>query len=226
MKKLLALFIVLLVTVCMLISCGDEVEIVGNNNDNQEEPKETEIVRKKDEEKILGQWESELDFSKNISEIASGGDEEIAKYINVGVLKTAYIFDFDKEGNITISIDEEAFQKKLDTVREAITEGYTKYYQAFLEANGFDMTVDEYLEETGVAIEDHVIEALDPDTLFSKVEKLTTIGKYRLEDGKIFIDEKPIIYCFNSDTVLILMLDVSQMNEEASFFFPMTLEKK
>lgn len=226
MKKILALFLASVMISCSLASCGEKSKDTANNNNDREETTATEKAIKNPEERILGLWEAELDFSENISELTSDGDEELAKYLTVDGLKTTYTFDFDKEGNVKISVDEEAFQKKLETMREDIASGYTAYYEAMLKKDGFDMTVEEYFDETGITMEQLVDEALDSDSLLSAIGKLATVGKYRLEGERIFIDEEPMIYCFNSDTVLVFMLDVSQMTDEASLFFPITLMKK
>ena len=160
MKKITA-FLLALVMALSLAACGS----------------------KDDSKQLVGTWQCALDLTEKMDEeMAANLGTEYTSEVPVSLYLTTV---FNEDGTFSMSPD-----------LDATTESLNAYIQALKPALvDRGMTRDEFdsaLADSGLTVEsqvDSVLALFDVSTLLSDVESELDSGKYKLEDGRLYLAE-------------------------------------
>ncbi len=196
---------------------------------------------KSPEEKIVGKWTAELDFSSYMNSIHSESDLD-ASVIPDTAINAYMIFEFDGE-KCSMYYDKEktveSINKYLDDFKALLTEYLYKQYEATgLSREEID---SQFKTLYGISIEElaemTVWSTMDAEQIAASItEEGTAEGYYQLKEDKIYIaDAKELLetadyysYSFDGDKLLISGASNEAFFssfEEAGIEFPLTFEK-
>ena len=185
----------------------------------------TACAEKPDNKKIIGSWNASVDMTDKLNEsTASFGD------ITVESFKFDLTFTFNEDGTFALAIDEESFKESFSAIKPTLVSALESSMEAMAEA--FGVTVEDLLE--GQSVEDIINEAFSSKTFG---EALTKDGKYKIEEGKLYVADKDaaeigesvyFTYEFKGSDELTLNSYVGadeddQLNQ--MLVFPLTLKK-
>ncbi len=198
MKRTLTSILSLILALAMVfvfVGCDTNKK---SDDDDDDDKKSSTVEKLSDEEVFVGDWTAEYDVADMINDEFAGEDEEMAKYLKISEFALTFNFEFDDEGIYTMEVDQDAFEDTLDSFKKDLEEGMRKYFEALLEEQGLDMSVDELLETQGMSFDDMLDEMFADDTideLFSEYTEMETEGQYKVDDGMLYtsddVDDKP-----------------------------------
>lgn len=147
-----------------------------------------------DEERIIGTWKAEVDckdwFMESFME-GSDSDEEtkkIAEYIKIDSFKMTLVMTFNEDGTYSMGADPETVIKAMEGIKEDVRQGMENYLSdMFEELLGEPVTGDDLKEFLDPMME----EAFGEKAMNELVDEVgeTAEGRYKIEDGKIYISE-------------------------------------
>ncbi len=172
MKNLLTKLMVAVLCLCLVLAfaaCNDSSP--ASNDDDKSKPSssdesEPEVVT------IVGKWEGALDISNTL-----GLDEEtLSKYSSYN-LDVKITYEFAEDGKYSVSLD-----------GEGIRDGVKAIYKDELlpaAAAEYGMTVEQLVSTLGMT-EDKYLDTM-VDTMLTALSQGSGSGKYKFEDGKLFM---------------------------------------
>ena len=134
--------------------------------------------------KFVGKWEATIDITEYLK---ADMDDEMLEYIDIDNFELVLVMEFNKDGTYERTIDEDALADSLDDFKASIKKGLTKYFEAVIDDQGLDMTVDELLEQSDTDMDSVIDEAFDADTWGEIVDAIACEGQYKAEDGKLYL---------------------------------------
>lgn len=206
MKK----FIVLLLTMCMLLcilltGCGKKSEIEGF-------------------------WHAEIDLTDFINE--SLENEELGEYVKISYFCFDYFAYFNDDGTYEFKFDTEGAATMYEQVREDFKKGVLEYFQAMIDENNADITVEELLEKQGKPLDELIEDEFPDEYLQGFMDSLSNVGNYESKEGKLYLsaslDTRPSKevyeeYTLEGDTLTITAGNTKQSGEFD--VFPLVFEK-
>lgn len=177
---------------------------------------------------LVGNWEGKIDFTDMFNDVMvqSLGDEEAAEYIKISKLALDLSISFDKDGEYTMSIDEDGARKTMENMMGEVKDGLEKYFEKMISDQGLDMSVDDFFNSMiGSSFSDYIDEMMDVDMLMSGFDELEESGTYKTDGDELTLesdDGGKTEYTFELDgSKLTLDSDDDDMG-----IFPLELEKK
>ena len=166
MKKITA-FLLALVMALSLAACGS----------------------KDDSKQLVGTWQCALDLTEKMDEeMAANLGTEYTSEVPVSLYLTTV---FNEDGTFSMSPDLDATTESLNAYIQALKPALVELL--YKEAEDRGMTRDEFdsaLADSGLTVEsqvDSVLALFDVSTLLSDVESELDSGKYKLEDGRLYL---------------------------------------
>ncbi len=213
MKKLLAILLCLAMMLSVLAGCSQTSTTTGTGNGKEDPEPNDESMS--DEELILGTWEWEMDFTDYAKECMG----EDAEYFDLEDLSLTFVFTFD-EDTCELKVDKDSVEEWVDQYMDAVEDGLDDYLEALIEAADLDMTVDEYLEASGMTEKemlDGIREGLEE--IVGDLKSLSEEGEYTIEDDQIVIhgddDDQYLSYkVVNNNTIKITDVEDEEMDED------------
>lgn len=139
-----------------------------------------------------GTWRGTCDLTDFIVSVVSGGDEEIAQYLNFEDLSFEYVYEFT-ESDVVVSVDDASFEKFSNSFKNGFFAAVKEKITNDLQLQG--LTYEEYLEDSGLEEAELLasnIENVDLDTWISSIRDVAELMAY---DGA---------YMYRDDTLTIL----------------------
>lgn len=206
MKKIVTLLLVLvtILSVATFTGCGEDakkddskaeatakVTATADANSNENEDKkpaekdesesESKPNSKPDDELIVGNWESTVDYGKIMSTELKKENSDI----KVSSLKVKIFYEFKESGKVSMTLEENAFDKIMDFMKELYMDISEKELKEA--AKEMDMELEEYLELFEVSSVEEYVDSLFADMTEEDLS-LNEKGTYSFEDGKLVID--------------------------------------
>lgn len=207
MKKILALTLSVLLVVGLLAGCGGA------------------------DKGIIGKWAMTLDMVDMLNEELSGlGMDETMQLSTFAITMN---FDFKSDGTYTCELDTAAFQTTMDTMKDELRVGFTKYIEDMIASQGVDMTIDEFFEMSGTTLDEALDDAFSAEDMAGMAEELAGEGNYETKDGKLFLSDgldyrvdPEVYYTYTIDGDSMSFLSgVGTDEDEFAEFFPLQLTK-
>lgn len=177
-KKLLALLLAV-VMLLSLAACAD----TDDDDDDDSGKSSAGSQKDDDEESIVGEWEGELDFGALLNEMMGAADDETAEYFDFDGLTITMIFNFEKNGELSIEADEDSLQDMVDEVVDIMVDGYEKMLK------DADMSWEDALGMSEDDFRDAMAEEFDADALEEMTSEIASEGYYVVVDDRIYTDE-------------------------------------
>lgn len=146
---------------------------------------------KDDSKQLVGTWQCALDLTEKMDEeMAANLGTEYTSEVPVSLYLTTV---FNEDGTFSMSPDLDATTESLNAYIQALKPALVELL--YKEAEDRGMTRDEFdsaLADSGLTVEsqvDSVLALFDVSTLLSDVESELDSGKYKLEDGRLYLAE-------------------------------------
>lgn len=186
-----------------------------------------------EKDKFIGTWKTEMELASQINkELAS--DEELAKYVKVNSFVLALNFTFHQDGTYVASIDKDSLDNSILGMKDDFAKGMRGYIEAMIQSEGFDMSIDEFFDLTGMTFEELIEESLSGFDTESLVGEFNTEGNYLVENGKLYLsDGKDMgvdknvydVYEFDGADIKLIENVGGDDAESLKAFYPMVLKK-
>ena len=194
--------------------------------------------KKSDAQKIIGSWHGQIDMSKAlIAEM--GSNESMGGSLDLSSLKDLFVtvhFEFGKDGDFKISIDEKSFDEFFVKMKSQMNSIFEAYIRKTAEDSGIDL--ETVLTFMGISSVDELVDSTYNDEMKKEMlDDAKSEGKYKIEDGKLFTaetekdfkDTEYVKYEFISAQELRFNEAVSEDEEDSAFsemMMPLTLKKE
>lgn len=228
-KRAISIVLVLLLLLSLaLTGCGSK-DAGGKEKDS--EPTKVELA---DDEKIIGDWNMEMEMVDEINKEFEGNEME--EYLHLDTFPLTLTFTFKNDGTYACTVDQDAFTQAVEGVKTTFKDGMTRYAQDLIDAQGVDMSVDELFEMMNTSLDEMVDSAFDENTMSGITDVCNFAGQYSIGDGKLHITVEEdaevspdcyYTYTFKSDTSLSLESSVGYVGDDAfGDMLPLTLTKQ
>ena len=164
----------------MLIGCDAKKFGDSKNKDSQV------AVVLTDEQKIIGNWKTEMDLADTINSLMASELGDAAEYLKIKEFKFIMNIEFEKNGTYKTTVDERSFSNSIENVKADFAVGITKMLEDLLEQEGIDMTVEELLTQQNTTIDAMVEEAFNKETFDEILDDNESAGKYKLDGKKLY----------------------------------------
>lgn len=161
--------------------------------------------------------------------------EEVAEYIKIDNFTLELKVTYNEDGTYKMYADADAAKAAFDGVKADFTEGMRKYFEDYIESSKINMTVDEVLSLSGTTIEAVVEEALSDDVLNEMVSEMSAEGKYKAQDGKLYMlevleynideDEYETYEVSGDEFKLLASVSADGNEDDLSALYPMTFKR-
>ena len=178
--------------------------------------------------RIAGRWQMNVDFADMFEEELDNMGMDAMRLSSFVITMN---FDFKSDGTYTCELDTDAFQTTMDTMKSEMRDGFTKYIEDMIAAQGADMTIDEFFELSGTTLDEALDEAFSAEDVASTADELAGEGNYETKDGKLYLSDgldyhvDPQVYytyAIDEDS-LYLLRGVGTDEDEFAEFFPIRL---
>ncbi len=163
MKKFIALLLAMCMLLCMLLTgCSKKSEIEGF-------------------------WHAEIDLTDYINE--SSGNAEISEYVTISYFCFDYFAYFNDDGTYEFKVDTDGAATMYEMVREDFKKGITEYFEAMIQENNANVTVEELLERQGTSLDALVEESFSDEMLQDFIDSVSHTGNYEAKEGKLYLSD-------------------------------------
>ena len=172
MKKRIAMILCLVMALSvMLCGCGSEKDA------------------------LIGSWTGAMDLTEavNAALVSEMGEDEdaaeMAQYLTIDSLKINMTVTFNEDDTYSMVVDEASLEDAMMGMMDDMADGMIEYFEALLEAEGLDMTVEELLAYSGMSVEslaEDMYNAFATEDMFSD---LNSEGNFKVSDGKLFLSD-------------------------------------
>ncbi len=142
---------------------------------------------------LLGSWTGSMDLAAAVNEgIVEGlGTDaaDMAEYLTVDELKITITMTFNEDDTYSMVVDEAALEDAMRGMMDDVVDGLVAYFEALLEAEGLDMTVEELLAYSGMSIDTLAEDMFGSMTAEDMFGDLNGEGNFKVSDGKLFLSD-------------------------------------
>ena len=147
-----------------------------------------------DQKKFEGTWTATIDGTKSMNEsIMEGMGEDgqaFSEYFQISKFEFVLTFTFRDDGTYSMSADEARFRNSIDNMLVELKAGMTRYFDDMLAAEGFDMTVDEFLDaQVGMSLDEYLDQIMPASVFYSMASEFSASGKWKADGGKLYLSE-------------------------------------
>ena len=217
MKKVLSLSLVLMLVLSLLVSLT-----ACDNNGGDKGKKEDKV------DPIVGTWEAKIDMADGLNENLG----EMSEFFDIDEFEVTFTIEFQEDGDYEIDADDKEYKAALKSID--FKKGMTKYLEALLEAEGVDMSVEEYLASAGMDLDELVDEAFSDEALEEAIKESETKGVYKVKGDKLYMAEDEDD--FDDDKYIKIDIDDDELtfeefsdedDDDSDFagLYPVTFEK-
>ncbi len=183
---------------------------------------------------LVGTWEGELDFSPMVNATMVSTGTNMEKYFTFTDLTVKVTMTFQEDKRCTLSIDRDGFDTMLEKLKSQVSTGIVGVLEDLLEGNGAEMTVQEYLDLSGMDLDMLIDSTLNVVITEQTLKELELEGLYQTEEGKLFISDDPdsefdadraSAYVLAGDTLTIQAPQETEDWEILQHIFPLVLQR-
>ena len=185
-------------------------------------------------ESIVGAWTGTVDITDYVTDTMAATDASMASYFTFSDLAMDLTMTFTAEGTCSMEFDQESVEALVSKMLEQMRPGLEKLLEETLAAQGLDMSLEEFLEMSGMSLDDMMAE-MTAELSFTEdmLEDLNQSGKYQVKDGCLWISEDLDSEIDEDDYQLytiengVLTIDLAEGDDdkEVAFLFPLTLTR-
>lgn len=199
MKRWIALLLCLVMALGLMAGCG------------------------KEEESIVGTWETEVDISEMLADVVSEAVGSTPEVFAFEDLKITLVITFNEEGTYEMSCDEASAQEMFDELMDQMPAIMTAYLEELLQGTG--VTVDQALAAQGTTMEELIEQSFSNDMVDDMVSEMETNGDWEIEDGKLYLDGEECEYDLSGDELTIDIGD-EDVPEQLDGLLPLEFKRK
>lgn len=195
-----------------------------------------------EKDKFVGSWVAEINIAdavnSQLAEIPQFGD-----YIKISDFNFRIDYTFNSDSTYTVSADNNDMDAITKNLKTDFKNGIAKYFEAIIKAQGYEMTVDEFLSYSGTSLDEFMGKNFDETELTTEFNKIfdsfNAKGIFKAKDGILTTIQENDTYTeeyyeFVSDTEVKLTGLVDEESYELdgdelsyiSVVYPMTLKRK
>ena len=141
-----------------------------------------------DQQKFVGTWKTDLDISETLEKAVKETSPEMADYVDFGTISPiTLVLTFRNDNIYSQSMDQASCDKFGDELYVVMKDMFYKYFEAVIASEGYDISVDEFLDLAEISMDDILDEAMsayDAETMFKTAR---SAGNYLVKDGKLFL---------------------------------------
>ena len=157
---------------------------------------------------LVGTWEGELDFSPMVNATMVSTGTNMEKYFTFTDLTVKVTMTFQEDKRCTLSIDRDGFDAMLEKLKSQVSTGIVGVLEDLLEGNGAEMTVQEYLDLSGMDLDMLIDSTLNVVITEQTLKELELEGLYQTEEGKLFPKVRAMLNMFpGSNKVVVYFAD-------------------
>jgi len=185
-------------------------------------------------ESIVGTWAGTVEFSEEYIKESMTVEPTMANYFTIRPFSLDLTMTFHEDGTCALEIDEESAKKAVDQMMQDIMDGMVKLLDELLKQQGLNMTTEEYLEASGVTMEDLREQMAGQMDAQDMMENFSHEANYEIRDGKLLIsddldtapEEEDAAPYTLADGVLTIEASEEAAEEEGSeYMFPLVLNR-
>lgn len=183
MKRRLALLLaIMMVLAFMLVGC----------NGNDETDSKTPTVSTA--EAVVGTWEATVDITDAFVASLKSLDS-LSDYLQFKDFELKMLIEIKDDKTYTISLDDKVTKASVDKIIDQMMDGMEAYITDELEANGINMSFEDYLAAQGMSKDDFE-NSMTRDMNLSTITDISASGTYTIDADRLtFTDD-------NSDTAV------------------------
>lgn len=183
---------------------------------------------------LIGTWRGSVDLVQFLNEGLSSVDPELGEYLRVSEFKMVYNLTFNEDGTYTMGADRDAVREAFDAVMKEMEVGLTEYLEYILNAQGLDMSVEEFMALSGLSMDALMEEAFTEDMMEEIASSMDMQGKFDAKDGKLYMSESldtvpdTNVFEYYKLEGVTLTIDEGTQGEDRElmeFIYPMVLTK-
>lgn len=142
---------------------------------------------------LIGSWTGTMDLAEavNAGFVEGLGTDaaDMAEYLTIENLNVTMTMTFNEDDTYSLVVDEAALEEAMLGMMDEIAAGMVEYFEALLEAEGLDMTVEELLAYSGMSIDtlsEELYAAVATEDMFGD---LNSEGNFKVSDGKLYLSD-------------------------------------
>lgn len=182
-----------------------------------------------DKDKLIGKWSASVNVADMVNESISSAGEGIEEYVSIDKLEVKFDLEFKKDDTCAMSVDAAHLEAQMDDLLDTVLEGTLKYMEDMFADQGFDMSIDEMLELSGVSKDDLRQELANSIDFSDMFEEVNFEGNFKASKGKLYmstsLDEEVDESVYETYKLDGDKLTIDTGNGQAADFFPMTFER-
>lgn len=141
-----------------------------------------------EQDKFVGTWEAKVNMADYFNE-GLGDDEEMAEYLSVDDFSLVLVMIFNDDGTYKMTVDEDAAKESFSTLKTDLTDGMKKYFEALIEQQGLNMSVDDVLALSGTTLDGMMEQILGDEVIEELISEMSSEGNFKVADGKLYLSE-------------------------------------
>lgn len=143
--------------------------------------------------KFVGKWATDFDFTEFFNEIMDASLGEMTGYFNFDDITISYIVEFFADGTYQTQADKDSIDELMLGIKNAMKAGLTSYINDMASQSGYPSGDALCQAEFGMSLEEYVNESAEGMDLSNSfpIDDTKTSGRYKAEDGKLYLAEGP-----------------------------------
>ncbi len=145
-----------------------------------------------EESKFYGKWSCKFDITDQLNE-AFAETPEIADYIKIDEFYATINLEFNKDGTYKMAHDRDQAKEVLSAYETALKDGLTNwlndYIVSTIEEYELGISVEEFMELSGIDIDEMLAEAFDEEEMLEYFADLDSEGNFKAEEGKLYLSD-------------------------------------
>ncbi len=139
---------------------------------------------------LVGVWTGEQDITEEMND-SFASDPMMAEHLSISKFSVLVTMTFSEDGTYSMTVDRDALNNTMHQMMDDLKPGMEAYLTAVLAeelaAEGVDMSVEDLLAQQGMTMDDLMAEMYNEDMLEDVASAFETYGRYKVEDGKLYL---------------------------------------